>query len=117
MGSNKEKVFESDLVFAVWNKGKIIPQHDPIDYRLDYSGNLIQYTRYKTQKDFGWEIGFIIPPENGGDFALSNLIPIEWQNKRRKENLANTLNGVADALKEMECMSREKFETELPELK
>jgi hypothetical protein len=117
VGSNKEKVFDSNMIFAVWNKGKILPHLDPIDFRLDYSGNVIQYCRYNSQLDFGWEIGLIIPLQNGGDYALSNLIPVEWQNKKRKENQLNTLNGIAETIKEIEKTGTINFDLRLPEIK
>lgn len=38
---------------------------------------------------FGWEIGHIISPENGGSDALFNLRPLQGENKRPQRGRNN----------------------------
>ena len=63
---------------AVWNKGRVIAQHDPAIWRLDAHGNLIRYSDYGNRNsDHGWEIDHHpFPASLGGTDDLTNLRPL-----------------------------------------
>ncbi len=75
----------SDLIhrIAVWNKGRVIPGHNPDVWRWDVYGSVMRYSDYGETTDYGWEIDHVDP--NGSD-DLSNLQPLHWLNNRRKSD-------------------------------
>lgn len=69
---------------AVWNKGRIIQNNDPAQWRKDTCGAWIARNQYGNRdSDYGWEIDHINP--NGGD-AISNLQPLQWANNVAKSD-------------------------------
>jgi hypothetical protein len=69
---------------AVWNKGRIIQNSNPDQWRQDTCGAWIARNQYGNRdSDYGWEIDHIDP--NGGD-AISNLQPLQWENNVAKSD-------------------------------
>jgi hypothetical protein len=77
------------LIVRVWLKGEIIPGYKPTEWRKDRCGTIMHFSRHgDTNSSYGWEIDHIIPQSIGGTDDLSNLQPLQWQNNRKKGNLA-----------------------------
>ena len=78
-------LFSEETVQAVWDKGRIIKGFDPNEWRRDCYGKAIQRSRYSDRSiDFGWEIDHIVPVTDGGNDALGNLQPLQWEMNRDK---------------------------------
>ena len=73
-----------ELVRAVWNKGRPIPNSDPAVWRSDIRGAVMKYSEHGEATQQGWEIDHIKPVSRGGPDALENLQPLQWQNNRAK---------------------------------
>jgi hypothetical protein len=78
--------FESALIQAVWEKGRVVPGVDPRFKRKGVCGAWIERSAYgKTaQLGSGWEIDHVKPVARGGSDELYNLQPLQWQNNRAK---------------------------------
>lgn len=82
---NNFKSWSEAQIKAVWNKGIIVPNYDPVKYRKDIAGAWISYSEYgNTKSDFGWEIDHVKPQSANGSDLISNLQPLQWQNNRSK---------------------------------
>jgi hypothetical protein len=63
---------------AVWDKGHVIPGHDPAVWRHDDFGRTIRYGDFQHPSQFGWDM-FPIRSIGIFDFApvsISNLRPL-----------------------------------------
>jgi hypothetical protein len=96
----KTENFSTDLILTVWQKGKTIQGFDPTRYRTDSMGFVMVYERYNTRKEFGWELEYIILPRDGGTATADNLIPLQWENKKRKQDERIVLNIVRNKIRE-----------------
>ena len=64
----------------VWWKATEIEGHNPMEWRQDELGNLIQFSAYGDRSsDFGWEIDHIVPLADDGTDDISNLRPLHWR--------------------------------------
>jgi len=69
---------------AVWKKGIPIPGKDPSVERKDSCGARMIYTNHGKTVATGWEIDHIKPKSKGGNDAINNLQPLQWENNRHK---------------------------------
>jgi hypothetical protein len=78
------------VIQAVWNKGKEASDHDPNIWRKDRCTAWMYRIQYGVRDSiYGWEIDYI--NSDGGD-KISNLQPLQWQNKLAKSE--GNLDGV-----------------------
>ena len=79
--------FDQQTILAVWNKGKIVGQNDPKEWRQDECGAWMYFGSYGNRNSqYGWEIDHITSKDHGGTDALSNLRPLQWQNNLSKSS-------------------------------
>jgi len=70
--------FTEEKIQQVWEKGKVVENHDRDFERQDAATAWIYREEYGNRdSEFGWEIHHIDP---GGGDDLSNLQPLQWQN-------------------------------------
>lgn len=75
----------AEIIKAVWNKGRIIPNYPPDVWRWDKCGSVMKFSDYGNRNsDNGWEIDHIDPASNGGSDFLFNLQPLNWKNNAAK---------------------------------
>ncbi|MBL9116913.1 MAG: HNH endonuclease [Verrucomicrobiaceae bacterium] len=85
---------------AVWNKGRIIQNYDPTQWRQDNYGAWIARNQYGNRdSDYGWEVDHINP--NGGDH-ISNLQPLQWENNLAKSDGRQVCVVKADGTKNVQ---------------
>lgn len=66
----------------MWRKGEPTQEADPDIWRKDECGAWIRRDFYGYHGSrFGWEVVLIVPASNGGTEDVSNLQPLQWQNK------------------------------------
>ncbi len=76
--------FTTEVVAAVWSKGRIVHPYNPNLWRKDSCGAWMKREEYgNRQSSTGWEVDHINP--NGGD-NLSNLQPLQWENNVAKSD-------------------------------
>lgn len=72
-----------DIVQAVWEKARIIPEVSPDRWRKDQNGAWIGRDKFNDSSlplSFGWKLSYILPPEDGGPDEPENLKPLQWEN-------------------------------------
>lgn len=79
--------FSEEVKQKVWEKGKIVSGYNAELVRKDCCGAWIVRNKYGDRNDdFGWEIDHVYPQVLGGDDALDNLRPMQWQNNKSKRD-------------------------------
>lgn len=78
--------FTEDEIEAVWQKALIQPNNNPDIFRKDYAGAWICKTSYGKKTEYGWDIDFVKPLSKGGTNELSNLEPLQWENRNSKND-------------------------------
>jgi len=82
----RRKKFSEETIQKVWEKGTFRANYDPRFWRLDECGAWIGRNHYgDTNSRVGWEIDHITPESEGGEDKLSNLRPLQWENKASKQ--------------------------------
>jgi hypothetical protein len=76
--------FSEEIIKQVWMKAFAQSNNNPEDFRKDYAGAWIKYSEYQQKTDYGWCIGYIVPPSKSGDKRIENLIPLHWKIKNRR---------------------------------
>ena len=76
--------FTNEKKLQVWSKGKEVDGYDASKYRKDACDAWIQWDKYGTEHDYGWEIDHVYPEAKGGNDNLINLRPMQWENNRSK---------------------------------
>ena len=70
--------YNDDIIRAVWEKGRGIPDQDQTDWRRDQCGAWMHRTHYNNaESEFGWKILNVVA---GGGDELDNLQPFQWNN-------------------------------------
>ena len=89
--------YSQEIVQKVWEKAKVARAHDPFLLRKDLLGAWILRNQFQNREsEYGWEIDWIKPLEEGGKMEISNLRPLQWENKAFREG--NRFNGMVTAL-------------------
>jgi len=80
-----EKVFTDEEVQEVWEKGLVVQDVNPNEWRRDKCGAWMKRVEYGNRNsNRGWEIDHIKPSSSGGSDNLVNLQPLHWQNNDSK---------------------------------
>lgn len=70
---------KKELVDAVWEQGRTLPEADPALWRQDACGAWMRRDQYGQESaDFGWKAEKVTP---GGADAPENLRPFHWRNR------------------------------------
>ena len=73
---------DDTTIQQVWNKGQIVSNNDPNEWRKDECGAWIHRTDHGNRNSqYGWEVDHINP---SGNDSLSNLRPLQWENNANK---------------------------------
>lgn len=78
--------FSEETIDIVWGKAKPVDRNDPNIWRKDYAGAWIRRDQYGKTTDYGWEIDHLCPIIRGGSDDVSNLLPMHWENNRKKSD-------------------------------
>jgi hypothetical protein len=74
--------FSDEKVQKVWEKGSVVSNNSPDEWRKDECGAWMNRKLYgNRESEYGWEVDHINP--NGGD-NLDNLRPLQWKNNLDK---------------------------------
>ena len=75
---------DDTTIQQVWNKGQIVSNNDPNEWRKDECGAWIHRTDHGNRNSqYGWEVDHINP---SGNDSLSNLRPLQWENNANKSD-------------------------------
>ena len=79
-----ELQISSDKIWDIWSKGEIFAGNDPVLWRRDACGAWIFRSHYgRKDSEYGWAIECIEPLEGDAAYDISNLRPVQWENKGR----------------------------------
>ncbi len=78
--------FTNEEINNVWEKGSIVSDNNPDEWRKDQCGAWIGFKFYGNRNSqYGWEIDHINPESGGGSNNLANLRPLQWENNANKQ--------------------------------
>ncbi len=76
--------FSEEVLEQVWQKAAPVENNDPKIWRKDFAGAWIRRDQYGKTSSYGWEIDHLRPISLGGTDAIGNLLPMHWENNRKK---------------------------------
>ena len=76
--------FSLYTVLHVWEKANIVEGYNPDIWRKDFAGAWIKRDAYNETSAFGWNVVLDKPESKGGNFEMTNLRPMHWQNAESK---------------------------------
>ena len=80
-----DMALDDEILRKVWEKGEAASNVDPDIWRKDACGAWMRRDFYNdAESQFGWAVDLVIPEASGGGRDLSNLRPLQWQNKMAK---------------------------------
>ena len=86
MATERRDFTEEEKSYA-WNRCKTIEGKDPDKWRQDYAGAYMWWIKYgDTDSQYGWEIDHIKPLDKDGTYEKTNLVAMQWENNRHKDN-------------------------------
>ncbi|MEZ4800141.1 MAG: HNH endonuclease signature motif containing protein [Flavobacteriales bacterium] len=79
--------WSEEIKLIVWQKGSVIQNYPPNQWRRDRCGNAMKWEDYGNRNsNYGWEIDHINPVANNGGDSLDNLQPLYWANNADKSD-------------------------------
>jgi 5-methylcytosine-specific restriction endonuclease McrA len=79
--------FSQKTIEKVWEKGTVVETYNPDAIRKDAFGAWILRDHYgNNESEYSWEIDHIVPLSEGGAGEISNLQPLQWENKNLKDD-------------------------------
>jgi hypothetical protein len=78
--------FDDSIINNVWEKAITDKENNPAIWRKDFAGAWIKKDQYGKTSEYGWEIDHLKPSSKNGTDDISNLLPMHWENNRRKGN-------------------------------
>jgi hypothetical protein len=89
--------WSNDIIQKVWEKGEVVSDNVPSEWRKDECGAWIGRHQYGNRNSqYGWEIDHISPE---GSDAIGNLRPLQWENNVEKSDGRLKCNVTADGTK------------------
>ena len=73
----------------VWSKGIVIENYPTEEWRLDYTGMIMQYSKFGAGSDYSWEIDHMKPVCVDGTDDITNLQPLNHQRNIQKGDELN----------------------------
>ncbi|MDD3627866.1 MAG: hypothetical protein PHV06_11185 [bacterium] len=74
-------LYSEEVIRTVWEKGEETPWREPEVCLKDICGAIIFKDHYMNKEsDYGWVIGYIVLPDEGGSDSIENLQPIPREN-------------------------------------
>ena|SRR3990167_3358450 len=80
--------FTQEQLKQIWFKAESAgAENDQKGFRKDKCEAWIKWSEYGNRNSqYGWEVDHIIPSENGGSDAISNLRALHWKNNASKSD-------------------------------
>ena len=80
-------MLNDEIMQLIWAKARIVTGYDPNIIRKDSCDAWIMKSEYGNfDNKFGWVIDHVYPKSLGGDDAMLNLRPMQWENNNSKSD-------------------------------
>lgn len=76
--------YTEEMINSIWEKATPDSENNPLIWRKDFAGAWIRKDHFGKTSEYGWEIDHLRPVSQGGTDDISNLIPMNWRNNRKK---------------------------------